>query len=233
MEPRTRRFGSVCTGAFVLAAAGLLDGRRVATHWHHTKELAAFRPAVTVDEDAIFVKDGHLYTSAGVTAGIDLALALVEEDHGRDVALGVARELVVFARRPGGQTQFSVHLAAQAAEPGGIGDVQRWALDHPSADLSVESCARRAGMSARHFARVFAREVGATPAAWIEAVRIERARALLEETARGVDDVASRCGFGTSETMRRAFVRRLGVAPTAYRERFRRHGHEGAERRSS
>ena len=165
------------------------------------------------------MKDGNIYTSAGVTAGIDLALGLVEEDHGREVALAIARELVVFARRPGGQTQFSVQLAQPAEEPK-LRLVQRWMADHPDADLSIEACARRCGMSVRNFARRFARDVGTTPAAWVEAMRIERARELLEETDEGVDAIAGRCGFGTQETMRRAFARRMRVSPSAYRERF-------------
>jgi transcriptional regulator GlxA family with amidase domain len=219
IEKLARRFGSVCTGAMVLGAAGLLEERRATTHWGHAAELAERFPSVKVDPDAIYVKDGHLYTSAGVTAGIDLALALVEEDHGREVALAVARELVVFARRPGGQTQFSVQLAAQAEERK-LRAGQRWMIAHPDADLSIEASAKRSGMSVRHFGRVFAREVGETPAAWVEAMRVERARALLEETDRSVEAVAADCGFGSPETMRRAFLRRVRVSPRAYRERF-------------
>jgi transcriptional regulator GlxA family with amidase domain len=220
LAPHARRFGSVCTGAFILGAAGLLDGRRATTHWAYTDELARTFPTVEVDPDAIYVKDGNVYTSAGVTAGIDLALGLVEEDHGRDVALAVARELVVFARRPGGQTQFSVQLAAPAEEPK-LRVVQRWMTDHPDADLSIEACAKLCGMSVRNFARRFARDVGTTPGAWVEAMRIERARELLEDTDEGVDAIAARCGFGSQETMRRAFARRVHVSPSAYRERFR------------
>ena len=221
LEPRVRRFGSVCTGAFLLAEVGMLDGRRVTTHWRSAAELGRRYPKVQVDADAIFMGDGHIYTSAGVTAGIDLALALVEEDHGRDVALAVARELVVFARRPGGQSQFSVHLTTQLAERDALRDAQRWMLEHPEADLSVEAVAGRAAMSPRNFARVFKRDVGETPGAWVETMRVERARELLEETERNVEDVAARCGFGSAETMRRAFLRRVKVSPSAYRERFR------------
>jgi transcriptional regulator GlxA family with amidase domain len=231
LAPRARRIGSVCTGAFVLAAAGLLDERRATTHWQHTSALAAKYPSIDVEPDAIFVKDGAVYTSAGVTAGIDLTLALVEEDHGRDLALRIARALVVFARRPGGQTQFSAHLAAEVAAEQGIRAFQQWVLEHPDAELSVESCARRAGMSARNFARVFAREVGSTPAAWIEAVRVERAQALLVDTTRGIAEIAARSGFGSAESMRRAFLRRLRVSPLAYRQRFQMQS--GAERRLS
>jgi transcriptional regulator GlxA family with amidase domain len=229
LEPRVRRFGSVCTGAFLLAEAGMLDGHLVTSHWQLAAELARRYPNVRVDADAIYIGDGHLYTSAGVTAGIDLALALVEEDHGRDVALGVARELVVFARRPGGQSQFSVHLATQLTERDSLRDTQRWMLEHPADDLSVDAVARRAAMSPRNFARVFKRDVGATPATWVEAMRVERARELLEETERNVEEVAVRCGFGSAETMRRAFLRRVKVPPSAYRERFRARASEPRE----
>jgi transcriptional regulator GlxA family with amidase domain len=229
LERNTRRFGSVCTGAWLLASAGLLEGRRATTHWRLAAELAAAFPGVSVDADAIFVRDGHLCTSAGVTAGIDLALALVEEDHGRNVALGVARELVVFARRPGGQSQFSVQLGEQFAERDAISDLQRWALEHPSADLSVEACAKRAGMSPRNFARVFRSEVGSPPGVWVETMRVERARGLLEETDRSVEDVAARCGIGSAETLRRAFLRCLKVAPSAYRARFKWRSDQRAE----
>jgi len=221
LAPRVRRIGSVCTGAFVLAAAGLLDGRRVTTHWEAAADLAANYPRVEVESDAIFLKDGPVYTSAGITAGIDLALSLVEEDHGRELALTVARTLVMFARRPGGQTQFSVQLAAQFTSERGIRAAQRWMIDNPRADLSIDACARRAGMSTRNFARVFTREVGSTPAAWVEGMRVERARALLVETDRSIEEIAASCGFGAAETMRRAFLRRVREPPSAYRERFR------------
>jgi transcriptional regulator GlxA family with amidase domain len=220
LAPSVRRLGSVCTGAFVLAAAGQLDGRRVTTHWQFATELATLHPQIQVDADAIFVKDAPIYTSAGVTAGIDLALALVEEDLGRDVALAVARDLVVFARRPGGQSQFSAQLASQFAAENGIRTLQRWMIEHPDADLSVEPCAARVGMSPRNFARVFTREMGVTPAVWVEAMRVERAQMLLVDTDRGVEDIAAFCGFGSSETMRRAFLRRLRVSPNTYRQRF-------------
>ncbi len=216
---RAPRFGSVCTGTFVLGAAGLLEGHRVTTHWAYIDELAKRFRGIEVAPDAIYVKDGSLYTSAGVTAGIDLALALVEEDHGREVALAVARELVVFARRPGGQTQFSVQLAAEADEPK-LRVLQRWMTEHPDHDLSIEACAKRCAMSVRNFARRFARDVGTTPANWVESMRLEHARELLETTDLGVDAVAAKCGFGSQETMRRAFSRRLRVSPSAYRERF-------------
>jgi transcriptional regulator GlxA family with amidase domain len=218
--PRARRFGSVCSGTFLLAEAGLLDGRRVVTHWRVCPRLAESYPQLTVDPDPIFIRDGRLWTSAGVTAGMDLALALVEEDHGREAALAVARELVLFLRRPGGQSQFSAQLAAQAAEREPLRDLQGWIADHLEADLSVPALAARAAMSPRNFARVFRREIGVTPARYVEALRVEAARRRLEESSNGVDTVASGAGFGSAETMRRAFARRLRVAPSAYRSRF-------------
>ena len=221
MAPRVRRLGSVCSGSFVLAAAGLLDGRRATTHWAWCGLLAERYPKVTVAADPIFVRDGKIYTSAGVTAGMDLALALVEEDHGRALALEVARQLVMFLRRPGGQSQFSAQLAAQTAEREPLRELQAWMSDHPDADLSVPALARRVAMSPRNFARVFTREVGMTPARFVESVRVEAARRRLEESAAGVDIVAAACGFGTAESMRRAFLRTVRVPPAAYRHRFR------------
>ncbi|HVO25946.1 MAG TPA: GlxA family transcriptional regulator [Candidatus Margulisiibacteriota bacterium] len=220
MAPRVRRLGSVCTGAFVLAEAGLLDGRRATTHWRACAALARGYPQISVDPDPIFVRDGNLYTSAGVTAGMDLALALVEEDHGREVALQVARELVLFLRRPGGQSQFSTQLAVQAADREPLRELQAWIADHLDMDLSVPALAGRVAMSPRNFARVFTREVGVTPARFVEMARIEAVRRRLEESAHGVDAIAAQCGFGTAESMRRAFVRHLRVPPSAYRHRF-------------
>jgi transcriptional regulator GlxA family with amidase domain len=217
---RARRLCSVCTGAFLLAEAGLLDGLRATTHWRQCERLAADYPAVSVETDPIFVRAGKISTSAGVTAGIDLALALLEEDHGRDLALAVARELVMFLRRPGGQSQFSVQLSTQQADREPIRELQRWMADHLGADLSVDALARRAAMSPRNFARVFTREVGMTPGQFVEHSRIEAARRRLEESAEGVDSIASECGFGTRESMRRAFIRTLRVPPSAYRSRF-------------
>jgi transcriptional regulator GlxA family with amidase domain len=213
---------SVCSGAFILAAAGLLDGRRATTHWSGCDLLARLFPAVTVERDPIFVRDGNVWTSAGITAGIDLALALVEADHGRELALDVSRWLVMFVQRPGGQSQFSAQLAAQVAERDPLRDLQAWIGEHPDAELTVEALADRVAMSPRHFARVFREEVGETPARYVEAVRVEAARRLLERTGRSVDDVASACGFGTAETLQRAFRRRLGVSPGAYRRHFSR-----------
>ncbi len=218
---RTRRLCSVCTGAFILAEAGLLDGLSATTHWRQCERLATRYPAVSVETDPIFVRAGKIFTSAGVTAGIDLALVLLEEDHGRDVALAVARELVMFLRRPGGQSQFSVQLRAQIADREPIRELQRWIADHLGADLSVEALARRAAMSPRNFARVFTREVGVTPGKFVETSRVEAARRRLEESAEGVDSIASECGFGTRESMRRAFLRTIHVPPSGYRSRFR------------
>ena len=219
--PRARRLASVCTGAFLLAEAGLLDGRRVTTHWAHCQDLAAQYPDITVDPDPIFIKDATLATSAGVTAGIDLALALVEDDLGRDVALAVARQLVVFLRRPGSQAQFSAQLAAQTAIRPPLRDIQHWITEHPSADLSVDTLAQRASLSPRQFARAFAAQVGMPPGRYVDRARLEAARRRLEDTAADVAATARACGYGTPEAMRRAFVRALGVSPAEYRRRFR------------
>jgi transcriptional regulator GlxA family with amidase domain len=221
MARRVRRIASVCSGTFLLAEAGLLDGRRATTHWEVCRELARRYPRVTVEEDPIFVRDGNVYTSAGVTAGMDLALALVEEDHGRDVALRVARQLVLFLKRPGGQSQFSAQLKVQAADREPLRALQAWIADHLAEDLSIPALARRAAMSERNFARVFAREVGATPARFVERTRIEAARRRLEESSDGLDEIAAQCGFASAEILRRAFLRVLRVAPSAYRLRFR------------
>jgi transcriptional regulator GlxA family with amidase domain len=218
--PRSRRVCSVCTGAFLLARAGLLDGRRATTHWAACDALSRNYPTLDVEPDPIFVRDGNVYTSAGVTAGIDLALALVEEDLGRQAALDVARALVLFIRRPGGQAQFSIGLAGQSAERPGIRELQLWMADNLQADLSVAALAERAFMSPRNFARVFSREVGTTPAAFVESLRVERARALLESTELQLDAIARQCGFGTVETLRRSFGRRVHVSPSDYRARF-------------
>lgn len=220
---RSRRFGSICTGAFVLAAAGLLDGRRATTHWNWCEDLARDYPAVTVERDPIYVRDGNCYTSAGVTAGIDLALALVEEDLGRPVALKVAQIMVVFLRRSGGQSQFSTTLAAQAGANRPLGDLLAWLPDNVRGDLTVDSLARRAAMSPRNFARLFQQDVGKTPARHIEDLRLEVARRQLELTALSLEQVADASGFGSAETLRRMFRRRLGVTPGQYRASFGRH----------
>ncbi|MDX2668534.1 GlxA family transcriptional regulator [Streptomyces sp. NRRL_ISP-5395] len=219
--PRAERLVSVCTGALLLAEAGLLDGHRVTTHWNYCERLARDYPAVEVDPEPIFVRDGRLATSAGVTAGIDLALALVEEDHGRDLALTIARHLVVFLRRPGNQAQFSAQLSAQTARREPLREVQHWIAQHPDADLGVDALAARARLSPRHFARAFLSETGTTPGRYVERVRLEHARRLLEDTADGVERIARASGYGTPEAMRRAFVKTLATAPAEYRRRFR------------
>jgi len=219
--PRVRRIGSVCTGTFVLAAAGLLDGRRATTHWAWCDQLAKQYPEVAVDPKPIFVRDGHIYTSAGVTTGMDLALALVEEDHGHEIALQVARQLVLFLRRSGGQPQFSEQLSVQSADREPLRELQRWMADHLADDLSVPALAARVAMSPRHFARVFAAQVGTTPARFVERLRVEAGRRRLEESTDGVDAIAAACGFGTAEAMRRAFQRTGRVSPAGYRSTFK------------
>jgi transcriptional regulator GlxA family with amidase domain len=211
----------VCTGSFILAEAGLLDGRRATTHWAWSAELARLYPRVIVDPDPIFIRDGNVYTSAGVTAGMDLALALVEEDYGREVALRMARDLVLYLRRPGGQSQFSTLLVAHESDCEPLRELRTWIVEHVDADLSVPALARRVAMSPRHFARVFTHEVGMTPGQFVAKVRVEAARRRLEESPQGVKVIAAECGFGNPDTMRRAFLRTLRVAPVAYRGRFR------------
>ena len=219
---RSRRVTSVCSGSFLLARAGLLEGKTVTTHWASTEELARRHPELKVDPTPIFVRDGSVWTSAGVTSGMDLSLALVEEDLGREIAVEIARWLVLFLQRPGGQAQFSSHLSAQLAERRPLRELQSWIADNLDADLRVETLAERAAMSPRNFARFFRREIGMTPAAYVEELRVERSRQLLEDSADPVDLISARCGFGTPETMRRAFGRRVGVPPAQYRARFRR-----------
>ncbi|WP_190127653.1 GlxA family transcriptional regulator [Streptomyces mashuensis] len=219
--PAAGRLVSVCTGSFLLAAAGLLDGRRATTHWAYCDAFAEQFPDVRLDPDPIFVRDGHVATSAGVTSGIDLALALVEEDLGRQPALTVARHLVVFLRRPGNQRQFSAQLAVQTAARSGLRDVQHYIAEHPAADLGVEALAARAGLSPRHFARAFQAEVGTTPGRYVDQVRLEAARRMLEDGTRGIEEISRACGYGTPEAMRRAFLRALGTGPAEYRRRFR------------
>jgi transcriptional regulator GlxA family with amidase domain len=228
-----RRLGSVCTGSFFLAEAGLLSGHRATTHWGDCPEMARRYPDVVVEPDTIFVRDGSLYTSAGVTAGMDLALALVEEDHGREVALGVARALVMFLRRPGGQAQFSAQLAVQFAEHDALKELQAYILEHPREDLSVERLARRVAMSPRNFSRVFTREVGMAPARFVASARVETARRLLEETSKDLETICSMSGLGTGESMRRAFLRIVGIPPSRYRERFSPHHPSGSQIRAA
>jgi transcriptional regulator GlxA family with amidase domain len=216
---QARRTASVCTGAFLLAASGMLDGRRAVTHWSFCADLARRFPDVRVESDPIFVRDGSVWTSAGVTAGIDLALALVEEDLGRTVALAVARYLVVFLKRPGGQAQFSETLSLQAAEDR-FGTLHDWISKHLADDLSLPVLARQAGMSERSFSRHYANATGLTPARAIERLRVEGARRLLSETRLPVKRISQRCGFGSEETMRRSFLRLLAATPQDYRARF-------------
>ena len=218
--PRARRFGSVCSGAFVLASAGLLDGRRVTTHWAVAERLAARYPSVTVEPDAIQIRDGKLRTAAGVTAGLDLALALVEEDLGRDIAMKVASQLVMFFKRPGGQMQYSRRGEAVPAGRAALQELQRWIAAHPARDHSVASLAGRLEISPRHFARLFKSEVGVTPATWVEEARVNAARHLLERGQEAPKQVATQCGFADVDTLRRAFVRHVGVTPADYRKRF-------------
>lgn len=216
-----RRITSVCSGAFVLAAAGLLTGRRATTHWAECAALSDTYPDVTVEPDAIYVNDGNVWTSAGVTAGIDLGLALVRDDHGHQAAAAVARQLVVYLQRAGGQTQFSALLAGQAADSEPIRDLLSWIRDHLTDDLSVPALAQHVNLSERQFTRVFKAEVGTTAGAHVEGVRLDAACRLLETTNRTVAQVAKACGFGTPESMNRAFQRRLGTTPGAHRQHFR------------
>jgi transcriptional regulator GlxA family with amidase domain len=216
-----RRIVSVCSGAFVLAELGMLDGRRATTHWGRCGQLARRHPAVRVEPEPIFIRDGRIYTSAGVTAGIDLALALVEDDLGREVALQIARGLVMFLRRPGNQAQFSAQLRTQQADREPLREVQRFIADHPGEDLGTDALARRAAMSVRNFTRCFRQQVGVSPAQYVEAARLEAARRRLVESQDGLERVASHCGFSSAEVLRRAFVRKLEVTPSEYRVRFR------------
>jgi transcriptional regulator GlxA family with amidase domain len=218
MAGAVRRLGSVCVGSFLLAEAGLLNGRRATTHWKFGHELAKQHPQICVEHDPLWVKDGNIYTSAGISAGIDLALAWVEEDCGVGLAHEAARELVLFLRRPGGQPQLSVSLASQASEMTAIRELQVWIAEHLEMKLSVEDLAERMAMSARNFERVFTREVGTTPAQYVLQMRVEAARRQLERTERGLKQVASAAGFSSVDVMRRAFVRLLGITPRRYRE---------------
>lgn len=218
--PKIRRLGSVCSGAFVLASAGLLNGRRVTTHWAVADQLMARFPKVTVDQDAIHIRDGRLRTAAGVTAGLDLAVALVEEDLGQEMAMRVASQLVMFFKRPGGQMQFSRRGEAIPAGRSALQELQRWIAANPALDLSVENLAKRMGLSPRHFSRLFRAEVGITPATWVEEVRINTARRLLEAGNKMPKQVAGDCGFADADTLRRVFTRHMGVTPAEYRKRF-------------
>ena len=216
---QARRVASVCTGAFLLAASGALDGKRATTHWSFCAELARRFPAITVEPDPIFVHDGVVWTSAGVTAGIDLALALVEEDLGRTVALAVARYLVVFLKRPGGQAQFSATLSLQSADDA-FGALHDWIRRHLAHDLSLPMLAGQTGMSERSFSRHYVETTGITPARAVERLRVEAARQMLSESHLPVKRISQRCGFGSEETMRRSFLRLLAATPQDYRARF-------------
>lgn len=217
-----RRLASICTGAYLLAESGLLKGRRATTHWHYCEDFARAFPDIALEPDTIFVRDGSVYTSGGVTAGMDLALALIEEDFGRELALATARELVMFVKRPGGQAQFSAQLSVQLAEQEPLRELQSYIIEHPEADLSVEKLAQKVAMSPRNFARVFAVETGVTPARFVASSRIETARRLLETSADSIAEICEKSGLGTVESMRRVFIKTLGIPPGQYRERFNR-----------
>jgi transcriptional regulator GlxA family with amidase domain len=223
MAPRTRRVASICTGAFILAAAGLLDNRRITTHWMFSELLAATFPLVRVDANPLYCRDGNIYSSGGITAGIDLALALLEEDLGQAITLTVARTLVVFPHRPGGQSQFSGYLKWNEGAPkrADIDELLAWILGHPGEDLSVDALAHRIAMSPRNFARVFRSAAGQTPARFVDRARADAARCKLEQTTLSVATIAEECGFGNAERMRRTFQRLFDVSPHDYRSRFR------------
>jgi transcriptional regulator GlxA family with amidase domain len=218
ISPAIRRLGAVCVGSFLLAEAGLLNGKRATTHWKFGRELAKRYPKVRVETDPIWVKDGNIYTSAGISAGIDLALAWVEEDCGSAIAHAVARELVLFLRRHGGQQQLSVSLASQASEMKSIQELQIWIADNLSRELSVQLLAERVAMSVRNFERVFTREVGSAPSLYVAQLRVEAARRQLTQTEKSIDQIAVSCGFGSADLMRRAFVRTIGITPARYRK---------------
>jgi transcriptional regulator GlxA family with amidase domain len=221
--PQVRRLCSVCTGAFLLAAAGQLEGRRAATHWEWVERLREAHPRIDVDADKIFVKDGSIWTSAGVSAGIDLTLALIEEDYGHHVAIETARQLVVFMKRTGGQSQFSVPLAAQSHEGGRFDGLHAWVAAHLRETLTVDRLAEQAGMSARTFARIYAAQLGRTPAKMVEAMRLEAACRALEKTALPLKTIAANTGYVEEQNLRRVFQRQLGVSPGQYRDRFSSH----------
>ncbi|MDY7559172.1 GlxA family transcriptional regulator [Pseudomonas sp. 10B1] len=218
--PLAGRYGSICTGAFILGHAGLLDGKQAATHWSHARQLAEQFPLARVEPDRIYVRDGALMTCAGVTAGIDMALALVSEDHGAAVALAVAKRLLVVVQRQGGQSQFSPYLTAPDNEGSPVAKIQRYVMEHIAEPFSVERLAQVVAMSPRSFARIFARDAKVTPAEFVQRARIDAARHLLEGSQLAIKAVAYHCGFGSASRMRLIFSQRLGVTPTQYRERF-------------
>lgn len=219
-EPKIRRVGSVCAGAFILAEAGLLKGKRATTHWMACGKMAQRYPDIRVEKDPIFVKDGHIYTSAGISSGMDLALALVEEDYGRDLALMVARQLVLYLKRPGNQSQYSAVLSFQKVNYQPIRELQDWLISHLNEEITVESMARRISMSPRNFARVFHREAGITPAKFIEKLRVETARRRLEETRLSLEEISQECGLRSPDTLRRLFLRHFKTNPGDYRRSF-------------
>jgi transcriptional regulator GlxA family with amidase domain len=220
MDKKVRRLCSICTGSFVLAQAGLLDGKRATTHWIALKDMQSGFPEITVDGDALYIRDGHIATSAGITSGMDLALALVEEDYGRKLSLEVARMLVLYLKRPGGQSQFSVQLRQQIAEDRPLAHILKWIVENYQKSITVEDLADMAAMSPRNFARVFVRETGVTPARYIEQCRLEQAIRMLEDTEDPMETLARESGFHSAEHLRRASMRNLGITPQAYRERF-------------
>jgi transcriptional regulator GlxA family with amidase domain len=219
---RSRRVAAICTGAFPLAAAGLLDGKHAVTHWDFCGRLAREFPAVLVDPDPIYLRDGSIYTSAGITAGIDLTLALVEEDHGHRIALEVARKLVMFLVRPGGQAQYSHMLSHQAVTSQPLRELQVWMLEHLRENLGVEQLAERIGMSPRHFTRVCLRETGMNPGKFVARLRVEAAQQMIDSSSLGLKQIADSCGFETADSMRRSFLRVIGVSPGEYASRFKR-----------
>ena len=221
ISTRIRRVGSVCTGAMLLARAGLLDGRRATTHWNWCQTLIKRAPRARVERDPIFVRDENVYTSAGVTAGMDLALALVEEDHGSRLALQVARNLVLYLRRPGGQSQFSAALSLQLTDRKPLLELEAWVLDNLQKPLTVPLLAQRLAMSPRNFARVFTKEMKTTPAKFVERLRVEAARRRLEESHNSMETIADECGFGNVNSMRNVFQRTIKIAPGQYRRHFR------------
>jgi transcriptional regulator GlxA family with amidase domain len=219
---RSRRVAAICTGAFLLAAAGLLDGKKAVTHWNFCDRLAREFPKVNVLPNPIFLRDGSIYTSAGITAGIDLSLALVEEDHGHQTALTVARQLVMFLVRPGGQAQYSHMLSRQATTSEPLRELQVYMLENLKANLSVEALAERIGMSPRHFSRVCLREMKMNPGQFVDRLRVEAAQQLIDSSSMGLKEIADACGFGSADSMRRAFQRVIGITAGEYTERFKR-----------
>lgn len=220
LAPKVRRLASVCSGAFLLAECGLLNDRRATTHWDFSKRLQETYPSVKVEPDKIFIQDEHIYTSGGITSGIDLALSLLEDDWGHDIALFIARYLVVFLRRPGGQSQFSAYLTSESSSRQDIRQLQAWIIENPAENHHVDELAERMAMSSRNFSRTFLQETGMTPAKFVEMVRIDAARQFLESDNWSIEEIARKAGFMDAERMRRTFLRHLGVNPKMYRERF-------------